>query len=107
MAAINSLNPSCQKVHASTFLHTQKAPINASPHTAHPVQVMDLLGPSLWDVWNQQYQHLSEGYVACVAVEALTILQALHNKGYVHGDVSVGLRECGAEGVEQGGVCTS
>lgn len=68
---------------------------------------MDLLGPSLWDVWNQQYQHLSEGYVACVAVEALTILQALHNKGYVHGDVSVGLRECGAEGVEQGGVCTS
>jgi len=42
---------------------------------------MDLLGPSLWDVWNQQYQHLSEGYAACVAVESLTILQALHNKG--------------------------
>eukprot|EP00955_Chlamydomonas_euryale_P036271 350389-Chlamydomonas_euryale.AAC.2 len=51
------------------------------------IMVMDLLGPSLWDVWNQHYQHLSEGYAACVAVEALNILQSLHNKGYVHGDV--------------------
>eukprot|EP00195_Chlamydomonas_chlamydogama_P005702 CAMPEP_0202899676 /NCGR_PEP_ID=MMETSP1392-20130828/7848_1 /ASSEMBLY_ACC=CAM_ASM_000868 /TAXON_ID=225041 /ORGANISM="Chlamydomonas chlamydogama, Strain SAG 11-48b" /LENGTH=707 /DNA_ID=CAMNT_0049585925 /DNA_START=147 /DNA_END=2270 /DNA_ORIENTATION=+ len=51
------------------------------------VMVMDLLGPSLWDVWNQHNQHLSEEYVACVAVEALSILQALHVKGYVHGDV--------------------
>lgn len=42
---------------------------------------MDLLGPSLWDVWNQQGQRLSEAYVACVAMEALTILQALHNRG--------------------------
>lgn len=42
---------------------------------------MDLLGPSLWDVWNQHGQHLSEPYVACVAMEALTILQALHNRG--------------------------
>lgn len=44
-------------------------------------QVMDLLGPSLWDVWNQQGQHLSETYVACVAMEALAILQALHARG--------------------------
>ncbi|KAL6763802.1 histone kinase [Haematococcus lacustris] len=51
------------------------------------VMVMDLLGPSLWDVWNQKNQHLSEAYVACVAMEALSILQALHLKGYVHGDV--------------------
>lgn len=51
------------------------------------VMVMDLLGPSLWDVWNQKNQHLSEAYVACVAMEALSILQALHAKGYVHGDV--------------------
>ncbi|GAX84656.1 hypothetical protein CEUSTIGMA_g12077.t1 [Chlamydomonas eustigma] len=51
------------------------------------IMVMDLLGPSLWDVWNQQFQHLSETYAACVAVESLAILQALHNKGYVHGDV--------------------
>ncbi|KAG2430221.1 hypothetical protein HXX76_010320 [Chlamydomonas incerta] len=49
--------------------------------------VMDLLGPSLWDVWNQHGQRLSEAYVACVAMEALTILQALHTRGYVHGDI--------------------
>lgn len=46
-----------------------------------PRQVMDLLGPSLWDVWNQKNQQLSEEYVACVAMEALAILQALHLKG--------------------------
>ncbi|EFJ40321.1 histone kinase [Volvox carteri f. nagariensis] len=51
------------------------------------IMVMDLLGPSLWDVWNQHGQHLSEAYVACVAMEALTILQALHARGYVHGDI--------------------
>jgi hypothetical protein len=45
------------------------------------VQVMDLLGPSLWDVWNSRAQHLSEAYVACVAMEALSILKALHEKG--------------------------
>ena len=45
------------------------------------VQIMDILGPSLWDVWNQNSQHLSEAYVACVAIESLTILQALHAKG--------------------------
>lgn len=45
------------------------------------LQVMDLLGPSLWDMWNQSGQHLTEAYVACVAMEALTILQALHLKG--------------------------
>jgi hypothetical protein len=44
-------------------------------------QVMDLLGPSLWDVWNTQGQYLSQTYVACVAMEALLILQALHTKG--------------------------
>ncbi len=43
---------------------------------------MELLGPSLWDVWNGPAdQALSEQYVACVAVEALTILEHLHGKG--------------------------
>uniref|UniRef100_A0A7S0YK24 non-specific serine/threonine protein kinase n=1 Tax=Polytomella parva TaxID=51329 RepID=A0A7S0YK24_9CHLO len=51
------------------------------------VMVMDLLGPSLWDIWSQQGQQMSEPYVACVAMEAINILQSLHNKGYVHGDV--------------------
>ena len=43
--------------------------------------IMDLLGSSLWDVWNQEGQQLSAQYVACVAVEALAILEALHIKG--------------------------
>jgi serine/threonine protein kinase len=51
------------------------------------VQVMDVLGPSLWDVWNTQGQIMSSEMVACIAIEALVILRDLHSKGYVHGDV--------------------
>lgn len=51
------------------------------------IMIMDLLGSSLWDVWNQEGQQLSAQFVACVAVEAVTILEALHSKGFVHGDV--------------------
>lgn len=51
------------------------------------VQVMDVLGPSLWDVWNSQGQIMSSEMVACIAVEAVHILKDLHSKGYVHGDV--------------------
>eukprot|EP00884_Botryococcus_braunii_P004689 jgi/Botrbrau1/14220/Bobra.0254s0009.2 len=51
------------------------------------VMVMDMLGPSLWDVWNSQGQAMSQEMVACIAVEALSILEKLHLKGYVHGDV--------------------
>eukprot|EP00891_Asterochloris_glomerata_P000435 jgi/Astpho2/435/fgenesh1_pm.00011_%23_15_t len=51
------------------------------------VMVMDMLGPSLWDVWNSQGQVMSQEMVACIAVEALSILHKLHEKGYVHGDV--------------------
>ena len=46
-----------------------------------PAQIMDLLGPSLWDVWNKEGQVLTAQFVACVAVEALVILEALHTKG--------------------------
>ena len=42
---------------------------------------MDMLGPSLWDVWNEPDQLMSDQYVACIAVEALTILEHLHRKG--------------------------
>jgi serine/threonine protein kinase len=48
---------------------------------------MDVLGPSLWDVWNTQGQIISSEMVACIAIEALVILRDLHSKGYVHGDV--------------------
>lgn len=51
------------------------------------ILVMDMLGPSLWDLWNSKNQMLSEEMVACIAVEALSILEQLHMKGFVHGDV--------------------
>ncbi|XP_010249770.1 PREDICTED: casein kinase 1-like protein HD16 isoform X2 [Nelumbo nucifera] len=51
------------------------------------ILVMDMLGPSLWDVWNSNNQMLSEEMVACIAVEAISILQKLHGRGFVHGDV--------------------
>ena len=50
---------------------------------------MDMLGPSLWDVWNSQGQMMSQEMVACIAVEALSILEKLHAKWYVHGDVKL------------------
>ena len=51
------------------------------------IMVMDMLGPSLWDVWNTQGQVMSQEMVACIAVEAIAILERLHAKGFVHGDV--------------------
>ncbi|XP_044471724.1 casein kinase 1-like protein HD16 isoform X2 [Mangifera indica] len=51
------------------------------------ILVMDMLGPSLWDVWNTNNQMLSEEMVACIAVEAISILEQLHLRGFVHGDV--------------------
>jgi hypothetical protein len=43
---------------------------------------MDVLGPSLWDVWNQQGQVMSQEMVACIGIEALSILKELHSKGW-------------------------
>lgn len=51
------------------------------------ILVMDMLGPSLWDVWNSNSQMLSEEMVSCIAVEAISILEQLHLRGFVHGDV--------------------
>jgi hypothetical protein len=45
-------------------------------------QVMELLGPSLWDDWNARGSGgMPLPFVACVAVEALRILEGLHAKG--------------------------
>jgi serine/threonine protein kinase len=49
--------------------------------------VMDMLGPSLWDVWNNNSHAMSVEMVACIAIEAISILEKMHSKGYVHGDV--------------------
>ncbi|CAJ1977769.1 unnamed protein product [Sphenostylis stenocarpa] len=51
------------------------------------IMVMDILGPSLWDVWNSSSQMMSSEMVSCIAVESLSILEKMHSKGYVHGDV--------------------
>lgn len=53
------------------------------------VMVMDMLGPSLWDVWNKEYNAhtMSVAMVACIAIEAILILEKMHTRGYVHGDV--------------------
>ncbi|MEW5311280.1 MAG: hypothetical protein WDW38_003008 [Sanguina aurantia] len=51
------------------------------------IMVMDMLGPSLWDVWNTSGQVMAQDMVACIGMEALSILRELHLKGYVHGDV--------------------
>ncbi|KAK1397625.1 Casein kinase [Heracleum sosnowskyi] len=51
------------------------------------ILVMDILGPSLWDVWSSLGQSLAPSMVACIAMEAISILEKLHLKGFVHGDV--------------------
>ena len=49
---------------------------------------MDILGPSLWDLTTENgASHLSEEMVACIAVEAISILKSLHTLGWIHGDV--------------------
>ncbi|CAN6439797.1 unnamed protein product [Victoria cruziana] len=51
------------------------------------IMVMDILGPSLWDLWNNVGQAMSPNMVACIAVESISILEKLHLRGFVHGDV--------------------
>ncbi|KAL8122938.1 hypothetical protein AgCh_011066 [Apium graveolens] len=51
------------------------------------IMIMDKLGPSLWDAWNSQSPMMSTEMVACIAIEAISILEKMHSKGYVHGDV--------------------
>ncbi|ONM32647.1 Protein kinase family protein [Zea mays] len=51
------------------------------------VMIMDMLGPSLWDSWNSLGQSMPSEMVACIAMESISILESMHSKGYVHGDV--------------------
>ncbi|XP_042442492.1 casein kinase 1-like protein HD16 [Zingiber officinale] len=51
------------------------------------ILVMDMLGPSLWDVWNSVGQTMTPNMTACIAVEAISILEKLHSEGFVHGDI--------------------
>ncbi|KAK2991817.1 hypothetical protein RJ640_006377 [Escallonia rubra] len=45
------------------------------------IMVMDMLGPSLWDVWNNNSHTMSIEMVACIAIEAISILEKMHSKG--------------------------
>ncbi|WCJ40853.1 Protein kinase family protein [Euphorbia peplus] len=51
------------------------------------IMVMDMLGPSLWDVWNNNSHTMSTEMVGCIGIEAISILEQMHIRGYVHGDV--------------------
>ncbi|XP_056169397.1 casein kinase 1-like protein HD16 isoform X2 [Syzygium oleosum] len=53
------------------------------------VMVMDLLGQNL-HVLMQNSPDNRLAVVACVAVEAISILEKLHSKGYIHGDIKPG-----------------
>ncbi|XP_040941538.1 casein kinase 1-like protein HD16 isoform X1 [Gossypium hirsutum] len=46
------------------------------------VMVMDMLGPSLWDVWNNNSHTMSIEMVACIAIEAISILEKMHSRGW-------------------------
>ncbi|KAI3988546.1 hypothetical protein MKX01_026360 [Papaver californicum] len=49
--------------------------------------VMDMLGPNLWDAWCSAGKMMPLTKVACIAMEAIAILERIHLKGFVHGDV--------------------
>ncbi|XP_048532120.1 casein kinase 1-like protein HD16 isoform X2 [Triticum urartu] len=51
------------------------------------ILVMDLLGPSLWNAWHSPGQEMSVLKVACIAIDAISILEKIHSKGFIHGDV--------------------
>ncbi|KAL6524055.1 Casein kinase 1-like protein hd16 [Orobanche minor] len=55
--------------------------------TEYYIMVMDILGSSLWDIWNSNSHTMSTEMVACIAIEAISILEKLHSRGFVHGDV--------------------
>ncbi|XP_057518855.1 casein kinase 1-like protein HD16 [Amaranthus tricolor] len=49
--------------------------------------VMDMLGPNLYDIWKNMNHPFPSAMVSCIAVEAISILEGIHSRGYVHGDV--------------------
>lgn len=51
------------------------------------IMIMELLGKSLWDLHAERPGAFTNRMLACVAIEALTMLHHLHMRGYVHGDV--------------------
>ncbi|KAI3984150.1 hypothetical protein MKX01_011104 [Papaver californicum] len=56
-------------------------------HGDYYIMVMDMLGPNLWDAWCSAGKMMPLTKVACIAMEAIAILERIHLKGFVHGDV--------------------
>ncbi|XP_030444172.2 casein kinase 1-like protein HD16 [Syzygium oleosum] len=54
------------------------------------VMIMDMLGPSLQATLDNVIPNLPLEAIACIAVEAISILEKLHSRGYIHGDVKPG-----------------
>ncbi|XP_056166733.1 casein kinase 1-like protein HD16 [Syzygium oleosum] len=54
------------------------------------VMVMDLLGPNLQVNLVNNFPTLPLEAIACIAVEAISILEKLHSRGYIHGDIKPG-----------------
>ncbi|KAH7836960.1 hypothetical protein Vadar_007868 [Vaccinium darrowii] len=51
------------------------------------IMVMDMLGPSLSELFKSKSRRMSKKMVACIAIEAISILEEIHSRGYVHGDI--------------------
>ena len=80
-AVLAAASPLSMDALPSTHLMGVGSRTKDSTPGADAAQVMDMLGPSLWDVWNSQGQVMSQEMVSCIAVEALSILEKLHLKG--------------------------
>jgi len=54
------------------------------------ILVMDLLGPSLGDLFDYLLQQLSLKSIAQIALKMVTILETMHDRGYIHRDIKPG-----------------
>ncbi|KAF8010159.1 hypothetical protein BT93_J0955 [Corymbia citriodora subsp. variegata] len=61
------------------------------------VMIMDLLGQNIHVLVQDRPANLL-AVVSCVAVEAISILEKLHSKGYIHGDIKPGNFLLGPQG---------
>ncbi|XP_056166537.1 casein kinase 1-like protein HD16 [Syzygium oleosum] len=51
------------------------------------VMIMDLLGPSIQALLVNNLPTPPMEAIACISVEAISILEKLHSRGYIHGDI--------------------
>lgn len=51
------------------------------------ILVMQLLGPSLEDLFNKEHRRFKLQSVYLIAIQLITLLEKLHNTGYIHRDI--------------------